>query len=181
MIYKITNKINGDFYIGWTEVGLARRWTVHKCNSRTGETYLYRAMRKYGTENFKIEELCEGSQDQEIKMIAELSPPYNMTAGGDGGDTSSSPNFKRAIKEVHAKRTPQDYATYGMLGKKFPESGKKKVSLANGQKIKIDGVLYNSIREASEKTEWTHKQIRRRLDSDKYASFVRISEKVRRK
>ena len=41
-----------------------------------------------------------------------------MTKGGDGGDTSNSPNFKQAMILSHKKRKPKDYASYGMLGKK---------------------------------------------------------------
>jgi len=178
MIYVITNLVDGKRYVGWTEVGLARRWTVHKCNSRTGETYLYRAMRKYGTENFKIEELCEGSQDQEIEMIKKLQPEYNMTAGGDGGDTSSSPNFKRAIKEVHAKRSPQDYATRGMLGKKQSKKFREAIKKANCCPVKINGVTYNSVGDAEKANPGV--KVCYRLDSANYPEWIRLREKTKR-
>lgn len=129
MIYKITNQINGDFYIGYAQ-DPNKRFVRHKRNARIGdETYLYRAMRKYGVDNFTMDIIDEsGDYDSEKAYIAELDPPYNMTPGGEGGDTSSSPKFKQAMKEYHSKKAKEDYATYGMLGKKASEETKQKQS-----------------------------------------------------
>ena len=87
-IYKITNTINGDFYVGKTVKSLHRRFQLHK--SANNDTHLSRAMVKYGVDNFVIELLEESSDDLsslEMDYIRELSPHYNMTRGGDGGDT----------------------------------------------------------------------------------------------
>jgi group I intron endonuclease len=132
MIYKITNRINGDFYIGYS-LEPSKRFVRHKRNARIGqETYLYNAMRKYGIDNFIMDIIDEnGSYDSEKTYIAELSPVYNMTAGGEGGDTSLSPNFKKAMAEYHSKKTKENYATYGMLGKKQTDKTKVKQSQAH--------------------------------------------------
>ena len=67
-IYKITNKINGKFYIGQSN-NIEKRWEEHRraVNYSQEHTYnypLYRAIRKYGIENFdfSVLELCEISQ-----------------------------------------------------------------------------------------------------------------------
>lgn len=61
-IYKITNLINNKIYIGETTRQIRIRWNEHKsvCMNESGHGYnyhLHNAMRKYGIENFKIEEI----------------------------------------------------------------------------------------------------------------------------
>ena len=62
-IYKITNKINQKIYIGQS-VNISKRWTAHRngaFNPNNGQynTPLYKAIRKYGIENFTFEILEE--------------------------------------------------------------------------------------------------------------------------
>ena len=130
-IYKITNTINNKTYVGKTTKSIQERFRKHQQSAKYGNTYLYRAMVKYGVDNFKIEivEECEGDlNDRERHWIAELRPEYNMTGGGDGGDTSSSPNFKAGVAEHHASRT--SYPGSRMLGKTHSEETKLKQSKA---------------------------------------------------
>lgn len=90
IVYKITNLVNGKFYIGITCVKFYTRWSQHKYVAKTGSnTIIAKAIRKYGAENFKHEILntfsdYELAKQEEIKLIAELNPPYNSTKGGDG-------------------------------------------------------------------------------------------------
>lgn len=119
--------------MGYTSQSLEKRFAKHIQNARTGgETYLYRAIRKYGEHNFEIRCLQEdGSlESDESKWIELLKPEYNMTAGGEGGDTSSSPNFINAMKEYHANKPKHEYATNGFSGKSHTKSSKEKQSIA---------------------------------------------------
>lgn len=89
-IYKITNLINQKVYIGQTSRTIDIRWQQHLELSKTGETHLYRAMRKYGIENFSIEQVEETSllNEREIFWIdyyKSFEKGYNMTLGGEGG------------------------------------------------------------------------------------------------
>lgn len=61
VVYKIKNTLNGKVYIGRTIQGLNNRWTRHKydCFVKELDFPLYRAMRKYGIENFTIEKIDE--------------------------------------------------------------------------------------------------------------------------
>lgn len=91
-IYKITNKLNGDFYVGKTEKTIERRFGEHLWCARKGKKdHFHRAIAKYGADNFIVEcidavddctseELCK----KEIEWIAKLHPYYNMTIGGEG-------------------------------------------------------------------------------------------------
>ena len=58
-IYKITNNVTGEFYIGCS-TNIARRWKCHKTrykatNSKEYNKPLYQAMRQYGLDSFKFE------------------------------------------------------------------------------------------------------------------------------
>ena len=80
-IYQITNQINGKRYIGLTTQTLRRRWNHHKC--------VLPFIKKYGAENFTIEQIDTASSIEELKQkeiewIAKLKPEYNQSKGGDG-------------------------------------------------------------------------------------------------
>ena len=88
-VYKITNTVTGDFYIGSSK-NVKLRWAVHKCPSKWNEhpnNQLYQDMRKYGTDKFDfqvIEEVEESSlKKKEQYFIETLNPTYNqMNAKG---------------------------------------------------------------------------------------------------
>lgn len=158
-VYKIVNKINGDFYIGKTSKSIESRWKQHLYYANKGsETYLYKAMKKYGVDNFSIELLEEVEKDlniREIFWIEKLEPKYNMTSGGDGGDTSNTPKYKEYMK-LHSKLiSGENNPFYGKKhteetkrkisekkkGSKHTEESKKKISAANlGRKMPRDAV-----------------------------------------
>ena len=93
-IYKITNITNGKSYIGKTMKTIQERWDEH-CHEYTKERSekrpLYAAMKKYGVENFKIEQVEECSDtilnEREcywIEYYGTFKYGYNATLGGDG-------------------------------------------------------------------------------------------------
>ena len=128
-IYKIVNKINGDIYVGKTTKTLEERFRKHRHKHKNVNTHLYKAMRKYGVENFEIfaiEECTGNLNEREMHWIETLAPKYNMTLGGEGGDTSESPNFKEAMIRHHPNRT--HYPGSRMLGKTHTEETKTKQS-----------------------------------------------------
>lgn len=91
-IYKITNLINNKLYIGKTVTSIAHRWDQHKSAAKNrGQWALYKAIRKYGEDNFSIEMIEEVDNDnlnnREIYWINYYNSyrdGYNMTLGGDG-------------------------------------------------------------------------------------------------
>lgn len=99
-VYKITNIINGKIYIGETINNINTRFKQH-CTAAVGAKscknfYFYRAIRKHGVSNFKIEELCKITHvdrkilkelilKEEEKFILEYNSfgkGYNSTSGG---------------------------------------------------------------------------------------------------
>lgn len=91
-IYKITNNINQKVYIGKTEGTIEKRFKEHCRASKRDENKnrpLYSAMRKYGVENFQVEEIEETDIPEErekywIKQYGSYGNGYNATLGGDG-------------------------------------------------------------------------------------------------
>lgn len=61
-IYKIENIVNGKVYIGQS-VDIEARWAVHKSTALKSQQPLYRAMRKYGLDNFVFSVLEETAPD----------------------------------------------------------------------------------------------------------------------
>jgi hypothetical protein len=136
-------------------------------------------MRKYGIENFMIEvlEITEHLDEREKYWISTLHPQYNMTAGGEGGDTSSSPNFISAMKKYHASKTKDSYATFGMKGK--TSRNKCGILVQNRCPVMCEGVQYHSVGEAEKA--YPGINLRKRLDNSKYPEFYRLRERTRRK
>lgn len=158
MIYLITNNIDGKRYIGKTQKTMEDRWYQHCKNAEYGiNTYLYNAIRKHGKDNFTVEFLCNGLNDEEILMIETHAPEYNMTRGGDGGNTSNSPNYKKYLlrKDMSGTNNPN----YGKRGKDSPNFGRKNTEEVKqkyrdaykGKRIpvRVNGVNYESVARAA--------------------------------
>ena len=82
-VYKITNTVTGDFYIGSSK-NVKERWAHHKCLS-TWKHYtnnpMYLDMQKYGVDSFELQILEEVEiahlKEKEQQFIETLKPTYN--------------------------------------------------------------------------------------------------------
>ena len=113
-IYKITNLLNGDFYIGQTITTLQHRFNQHKtASSSRSNMHIARAIQKYGKENFKIEliEECDNSllNKREDYWIATLKPRYNIKLKNNS-----------AVSTTWNKRPVRMYSLQGDYIKTFP-------------------------------------------------------------
>ena len=126
-IYLITNKINGNKYVGQTMYTAQKRWLQHKQLSNTRNTYFRNAIMKYGVENFKVEilKVCRTKSEMNrveklyIIKLGTLRPGgYNLTLGGEGtpGHTVSKAGRLR-MRKAH-------------LGKKQTEEQKRRKSIS---------------------------------------------------
>ena len=80
-VYKITNIITGEFYIGSSK-DIKLRWVKHKCLSMWKQhpnSKLYKAMANYGLDNFTFEiiEKTNNLREREQYWIEQLNPSYN--------------------------------------------------------------------------------------------------------
>ncbi len=163
-IYIIKNKINNKVYIGQTRKTIEARWKKHCQDMFRLDYLLYRAMRKYGVENFYIEEIEQCSPEQlnerEIYWIAYYNSfhnGYNSTLGGGGGAKYDySKIFETYLETKSIKETSKIWGCdKGLvteichLNDVFPIEEMKKrivqISPQTGKKIKT----FNSINEAA--------------------------------
>jgi group I intron endonuclease len=101
-IYLIENKVNGNKYVGQTVMPLNKRWLAHIQESKTfSERPLYRAINKYGLDNFNIKVIEETDEDKlserEIYWIEHFNSynrGYNATTGGE-----SNKNIREDIRD----------------------------------------------------------------------------------
>ena len=151
-IYKITNKINGKIYIGYTSKTLKQRFKAH---CKTTYSLIGRAIHKYGRKNFTIE-LLESSKDKHyIQDIREdywinfydsrnRSVGYNIAKGGGGGDKITyHPNraqiilkVSAAVKKAHVEyKDAYERAALKRRGRKVPLSVRIRQSRALKNRI----------------------------------------------
>jgi group I intron endonuclease len=147
-IYKITNRINGKFYIG-SAVDIKNRFSTHvsELKNKTHSNYhLQRAWDKYGKENF-IFEVLEEIIDINSLLLREqhfldiLTPEYNICkiASSTLG-IKYSEDAKKRISENHADVSGERNPMYGKKGHLAPAYGKK---LTNATKQKIREAIGN--------------------------------------
>ena len=82
-VYKITNTITNDFYIGSSK-NIKNRWIEHKCPStweRHPNNPMYLDIQRYGIDKFVFEILEEAEEgklkETEQQFIETLKPAYN--------------------------------------------------------------------------------------------------------
>lgn len=123
-IYKITNKISGKCYIGQA-VDIRARLMQHANNRHYKKVVLYRAIEKYGIDNFDARIIAVintfGKTQDEIKkelnalecfyieLYNAFENGYNMTPGGDSGRLGfkHSQETIEKIKEAHKNYKPK--------------------------------------------------------------------------
>lgn len=114
-VYKITNTVTGDFYIGSSK-DVKRRWAHHKYPSvwkNNPNNPMYLDMKRYGLDyfEFQILEEVEIGQLKEIeqKFIEKLKPTYN-DRNANGFDIERNKEYmKEYNKEYHKeyKKSPK--------------------------------------------------------------------------
>ena len=139
-VYKITNTITGDFYIGSSK-DVKQRWAQHKCPSRWNKcpnNPLYLDMRKYGIENFVFEVIEEAEEsflkEKEQQFIEMLKPTYNSNRA-NGFDFERQKKYKKEYnksdkcKEYHKEYNNQlcfyngEVLTLCALSTRFQKAG----------------------------------------------------------
>ncbi len=139
IIYEAVNKINNKRYVGKTIKSLTERKIQHKSRSKKYNTYFYKAIRKYGFENFHWNILCETTidllNDEEIKFIKlfktyDQNFGYNLTKGGDGSfGWTHTPEARKKIGNASKK----------LKGIKRSSETKQKISLSRkGKKLSLE-------------------------------------------
>lgn len=121
-VYMHINKINGKRYIGQTKQSVERRWGGNGCNYKYCP-YFYRAIKKYGWNNFEHIIIQDNLTKEEANLLENLNIiafntinrdfGYNLTTGGE--QPIYSEEAKQKMSESHK-------------GKHLSEETKKKMS-----------------------------------------------------
>jgi group I intron endonuclease len=119
VVYIATNRENGKRYIGVTQRGFAKRRSEHEKAPRAARITcraFHRAMAKYGPDAFEWGVLAsfdafEEALSEEIRLIAELKPEYNLTTGGQGtrGHRMTQEGRARWREKMVGRKMPPEF------------------------------------------------------------------------
>lgn len=105
--------LNNKKYIGYTKKTMSERLAEHIEDALLGsDRHFHRAIRKYGVKNIVSEQLCEVNTKKLAKLkeclyveqFDTFKNGYNMTRGGDGGNTTEKYS-KRKMKNLSKRRS----------------------------------------------------------------------------
>ena len=142
IIYKATNKINGKVYIGQTSHSLEWRINKHRQDSQRQDSYFYRAIRKYGFDNFDWEIIDDTATNHEelnelekfyIKQYDSFDNKekgYNSTSGGDYSYEITKKERQRRSLRAQGQNNPMYGKPGTWKGKKFSKEHRKHLSEA---------------------------------------------------
>lgn len=153
IIYKITNKVNGKIYIGLTKQKLSDRfrghWSdAHKSLRGKGRIcYFQQALLKYGKDNFIKEKIDEAETKEELEIrekywisyynSTDREIGYNVSEGGEGGDTCSEFVWITDGKEnryvFYKDEIPLGFRRGRTICEKFANSNKGKIYIHNDE------------------------------------------------
>lgn len=140
-IYKIINKINGNFYIG-SAVNFSKRFFQHKSNLKKCKhhnTHLQRAYDKYGSSNFEFE-LFEIVHD--VKIILQIEQQYLQKYYGQSNCYNMNDNVRPEV--LLRKINEQKQIEFELLGpddKLYKFKGFESAALA----LDLQGVKIQSV------------------------------------
>lgn len=197
-VYLISNNVNGKCYVGST-IHLDQRRKQHFSrleHNKHVNKHLQNAYNKYGREAFEFEVLEIIDIDDSIKenllmreqfWIDNLKPAYNIlpVAGSNLGyhhTEETKQKISNSTKGVKKSESHAKHIREGQKGRvlseehkaKLSQSAKHRKSQSHHSIINIDGVVYNSIKEASEKTRVKYNTIQRRLKNPNFPNYFYI-------
>lgn len=203
-IYRFVNTITGDCYVG-SSSDLNRRRLQHLNSLRKNKHHSYKfqeAWNTYKEESFDYEVLEELEITEDLKdkllnreqyWMSIIDPEYNVlpSAGSILGYHHTEETKRKISKSTIGVKKSAEHAKHiseGQKGKiltkehreKLSESAKKRKSMSHYSIISIDGIIYNSLKEASEKTGIKYNTIQKRLKNPNFANYfyVKYSNKI---
>lgn len=198
-IYKIINTVNNHLYIGSSN-NLKRRKCQHFSRLKSGthaNKHLQSAYNKYGLNSFVFEiiEIVEGDLNgltckllkQEQYWIDTLRPEYNILhiAGRPIGYHHTIEARQSISNTLKGKKKTEEHALHirqGQKGRTLTSEHRQKLSQAaktrkvqgHCTRVEIDGVIYNSQKEAATCLKLHVTTIQRRLKNENYPQYKLI-------
>ena len=149
-IYKITNTVTGDFYIGSSK-NVKLRWANHKISStwdRCPNNPLYKDMKKYGVDKFEFQILAEVEANQlkekEQWFIETLKPTYNNYNASGWNVEKYKKHKKEYQKEYHNSDKYKEYKN-GYNNQLCCYNGEKMTLAALSTRFRRAGIEHSTI------------------------------------
>ena len=134
-VYRITNTVTGDFYIGSSK-DVKKRWASHKCPSMWKEcpnNPMYQDMKRYGVDKFEFQVIAEVEVDKlketEQQFIETLKPTYNnYNAKGLNVERQkeAQKKYEKTEKRKKAKKEYQKTEKYKEYHREYHKTDKYK-------------------------------------------------------
>ena len=141
-VYKITNTVTNDFYIGSSK-DVKKRWISHKSPSRWKENpniSLYKDMQKYGVDKFDFQILAnvesEHLKDVEQQFIETLKPTYNSYKANDIDSEKRRKTHNKAIRKYRQTEKGKKHT------KEYNKDYLNQLCSYNGETITLDALRY---------------------------------------
>lgn len=161
-IYKITNKVTNQSYIGQTLKTVKQRWASHLSPS-SNCVFLFNAISKYGKDSFIVETIHTVESEDRKELILKLSEleketiktnntlapnGYNLQAGGKNSYRKSAPRKSWKLEQI-----TKDRIATANVGLKRPWMKDHAVKMSESNKRPIianeTGQTWPSIKEAA--------------------------------
>jgi len=161
-IYLIENLINGHRYVGQS-INIEKRISYHKSKrfSKTAREYnyvLYKALRKYDWEDFKITVLEEVENDEDLPIREEywynlLEPEYNMITPGKAFKARSKPVYQIDKETLEIIK---EYPSASEAARELNLDPSSVCSVARGKNISIGGYYWQYVEDYTK--DWQPRQ-----------------------
>lgn len=197
-IYRIINSSNGKCYVG-SSIDINRRRLEHfsaLLHNRHVNNHLQNAYNKYGKDSFIFEvienleitdNIKEDLLEREQFWIDNLRPEYNilLVAGSTLGYHHTEETKQKISKTTTGVKKSKEHAKHiseGQRGRtltkehkeKLSQSAKNRKSMSHHSIISIDGIIYNSLKEASERTGVKYNTIQKRLKNPNFGNYFYV-------
>ena len=144
-IYKITNTVTGDFYIGSSK-DVKKRWSEHKHKSTWKQhpnNPMYLDMQKYETDKFAFEILEEAEPEQlkeaEQKFIEQLKPTYNNRRA-DGWDIERYKEYQKDYEKTDKRKKRKKEYEKSDKRKQYKKEYKNQLCCFNGETLTLNAL-----------------------------------------
>lgn len=146
-VYKITNTITGDCYVGSSK-NVMHRWLDHKCPSYQKQHpngSLYNDMQKYGIENFRFQILApvepEHLKQVEQEFIDLLQPTYNSKRA-EGWDVEKQKEYLKNYYQSEKGRECQKKYSQSEKGRKYQKKYRNQLCSYNGETLTLNTLAH---------------------------------------
>lgn len=168
IVYRMTNRMTRQSYIGTTTQALHYRMSNHRANAERGVNYpLCEAIRTFGWEAFDVEviarcvtkEEMHAKEEQAIALFGTMTPNgYNLTANGRRGPVSEATKAKMSQRLKGRKPVRRSAEAQERINEAHRGAKNKRA-----RAIRYRGTIYSTIREAAQAHGLSVSQMWRRI------------------